>query len=127
VLIVDDDEFQQAFLALMLEPEGYQVKFASSGTEALRQLHQAPVDLILMDFKLPDMNGLEVTKRLKDEPRLAAIPVIMISGNSERDVVVGSRRMGAVDFIVKPVESGVLLDRVRRLCSGAESTVEPPP
>ncbi len=123
VLIVDDDEFDQTFLSRMLKPEGYRVKFASSGTEALNQLHRAPVDIILMDFKLPDMNGMEVTRRLKEEPRLAAIPVIMISGNSERDVVLGSRRIGAVDFIVKPVESSVLLDRLRRLCSGAESTV----
>jgi CheY-like chemotaxis protein len=123
VLIVDDDEFHQAFLSRMLETEGYQVKLASSGMAALNQLHRSPVDVILMDFKLPDMNGMEVTRRLKDEPLLAAIPVIMISGNSERDVVLGSRRIGAVDFLVKPVESSVLLDRVRRLCGGAESTV----
>ncbi|HEX3838099.1 MAG TPA: response regulator [Steroidobacteraceae bacterium] len=123
VLIVDDDEFQQSLLALMLEPEGYELSFASSGSVALEQLGRAPVDCILMDFKLPDMNGIEVTKRLKEDPRLAAIPVIMITGNSERDIVLGSRRIGAVDFIVKPVDRRVLLDKLHRLSAGAEATV----
>jgi CheY-like chemotaxis protein len=117
VLVVDDDDFQQKLLSLILLPAGYQVRFASSGTEALEQLSRLPIDLILMDFKLPDMNGIEVTKRLKGDPRLAAIPVIMITGNSERDVVLGSRRTGVADFIVKPVERTVILDKVRRLCS----------
>jgi CheY-like chemotaxis protein len=114
VLIVDDDPFQQELLSLMLEPEGYQVRVASSGAEALRQLCRSPADFILMDFNLPDLNGIEVTKRLKGDPRLSAIPVIMITGNSERDVVVGSRKIGVADFIVKPVERSVILDKLRR-------------
>jgi CheY-like chemotaxis protein len=123
VLIVDDDEFEQKLLSLMLEPEGYQVRVASNGAEALRQLCRAPVDFILMDFNLPDLNGIEVTKRLKDDPRLAAIPVIMITGNSERDVVVESRKMGVTDFIVKPVERSVILDKLRRHWADTELAV----
>ncbi len=126
VLVVDDDEFEQRLLSLMLEPEGYQVRIASSGTEALRQLGRSPVDFILMDFKLPDLNGIEVTKRLKDDPRLAAIPIIMITGNSERDVVVGSRRMGVADFIVKPVDRSVILEKLRRLYADTAPTVAQP-
>ena len=126
VMIVDDDEFDQRLLSLMLEPEGYQIRIASSGTDALQQLCRSPVDCILMDFKLPDLNGIEVTKRLKHNPRLAAIPIIMITGNSERDVVVGSRRMGVADFIVKPVERSVILEKLRRLCADAGSAGGPP-
>jgi CheY-like chemotaxis protein len=123
VLIIDNDEHEQQRLADILEPDGYYVKFASSGTEALRQLHRSPVDIILIEYKLPELNGIEVTKLLKDDPRLAAVPVIMISSNCDRDIVLGSRRVGAVDFIVKPVDRGVILDKLRRLCSGVESTV----
>jgi CheY-like chemotaxis protein len=123
ILVVDDDEFQHKLLALMLEPEGFAVHFAASGSEALRKLSVAPVSIILMDFNLPDMNGIEVIKRLKDEPLLAAIPVIMITGSSERDIVLNSRRNGAVDFVVKPVERSILLDKLRRIGSGAEAGV----
>jgi CheY-like chemotaxis protein len=123
VLIVDDDEFEQRQLSLMLEPEGYQVRIASNAAEALRQLCRSPVDIILMGFNLPNLNGIEVTKQLKADPRLAAIPVIMITGSSERDVVVGSRRIGVADFIVKPVERSVILEKLRRLCAVAKSAV----
>jgi CheY-like chemotaxis protein len=123
VLVVDDDEFQQRLLSLMLEPEGYQVRFASSGMDALHELHRATVDIILLDFKLPDVTGIEVTRRLKGEPRLAGIPVIMITGNSDRDVVLESRRIGVADFIVKPIERNVVLDKLRRLCSASQPMV----
>jgi CheY-like chemotaxis protein len=123
VLIIENDEVEQQRLSDILEPDGYHVKFASSGTEALRQLHRSPVDIILIEYKLPELNGLEVAKRLKDDPRLAAIPVIMISANCDRDIVLGSRRVGAVDFIVKPVDRGVILDKLRRLCAGVEPNV----
>ena len=126
VLIVDDDEFQQELLSLMLEPEGYQVRVAANGAEALRQLRRCPVDFVLMDFNLPDLNGIEVTKRLKEDPQLAAIPILMITGNSERDVVVASRKMGVADFIVKPVERSVILDKLRRHCAATEPTTVQP-
>ena len=126
VLIVDDDEFQQKLLSLMLEPEGYQVIIAANGTEALRQLSRSPADIILMDFNLPNLDGIEVTKQLKADPRLAAIPVIMITGSSERDIVVGSRRIGVADFIVKPVERGIILDKLRRLCASTAPTAARP-
>ena len=123
VLIVDDDEFQQRLLSAMLEPEGYKVRIASNGAEALRQLCRSPVDVVLMDFNLPDLNGIEVTKQLKYDPRLAAIPVIMITGSSEREIVVGSRRIGVADFVVKPVARGVILEKLRRLCCANEAAV----
>jgi len=85
------------------------------------------VDLILLDFKLPDLNGIEVTRRLKGEPRLAGIPVIMITGNSDRDLVLESRRKGVADFIVKPVERSVVLEKLRRHYSPTKSKVASSP
>jgi CheY-like chemotaxis protein len=126
VLIVEDDESAQSSLSLMLEPEGYELRFAASGFEALRQLSRASVDIILMDYELPDLDGIEVTKRLKNDPRLAAIPVIIITGNSGREVVLGCRKIGAAHIIVKPVERSVILDKLRRLCFAAESAVAQP-
>jgi PleD family two-component response regulator len=74
-----------------------------------------------MGFQLPELNGIEIMKRIKAIRQFAAIPVIMITANSDRDVVLGSRKLGVADFIVKPVERTVILDKLRRLCGGAES------
>ncbi len=115
VLVVDDDEFQRSVTGQILQAEGYQPKFATTGTEALGLLCRFRPDLILMDYQLPDMSGVEVTKRVKAQPRLASVPIIMVTGNSEREVVLDSLRIGATDFIAKPVERFVLLERLGRV------------
>jgi CheY-like chemotaxis protein len=114
ILVVDDDEFHGKLIAHILESEGYQVAYAASGGEAMRALGSTRPDLILMDFVMPDMNGIEVLKRIKADPQLTTIPVIMITGNSERDVVVNSRNAGAADFVVKPLDRSVLTAKIAR-------------
>jgi len=114
VLIVDDDAFQNQLLAQILSNEEFTVIAAASGAEALGMLHKREPDLILMDFQLPDLDGVEVTRRLKSVARFAEIPVIMITGQSDKVVVVESLKAGASDFIVKPVNRAVLLEKVRR-------------
>jgi CheY-like chemotaxis protein len=114
VLVVDDDEFHRELAGRILESEGFGVHFAGSGREALSLLALNCIDLILMDFLMPDMNGLDVLKRLSVEPQLTEIPVIMITGNSERDLVLTSVQVGAVDFIVKPWDRGTLMAKIWR-------------
>src|ERR1700733_12564125 len=106
-----------------LQPPGTsQVRPTASGrtilvvddAEALGLLASKSIDLILMDFLMPDMNGLEAMKQLSAEHRLAGIPVIMITGNSERDLVLTSAQMGAVDFIVKPWERSIMMAKIWR-------------
>lgn len=67
-----------------------------------------------MDVALPDFNGVDITRRLKATPRLAAIPVVMITGHSERPVLEASLKAGAVDFLVKPFDRDILLQKLTR-------------
>jgi CheY-like chemotaxis protein len=119
VLVVDDDDFQRQISGRILDSEGYQVKYAGNGGEALSLLSKMRPDLILMDVLMPDMTGLEVIQRIKSEPSMASVPVIMVTGKAERDVVVDSARLGAADFIVKPVERQTLLEKIARLLAPA--------
>ncbi len=121
VLVVDDDEFQTKLLARILSDENFTPIVATCGTEALGMLHKREPDLILMDFQLPDLDGVEVTRRLKSVERFAGIPVVMITGQSDKSVVVESLKAGASDFIVKPVNKAILLEKLRKLLSNRQS------
>lgn len=112
ILVVDDDPFQSKLLERLLGNTGYGTMVAQSGTEALALLGRRHPDLILMDVGLPDLNGIELTRRLKSTPALAAIPIVMITGHSERPVLEASVKAGAVDFLVKPFEREVLLHKI---------------
>ena len=111
ILVVDDDEFSQKVVARILEREGYEVMFAGSGTEALNLLRKTRPSLVLMDYMLPDQDGVETTRRLKQSDS-AGIPVIMLTGQSSRDTVIRSLAAGAVDFVAKPISPQALLAKV---------------
>jgi len=70
-------------------------------------------DLVLMDIDLPDSSGLDLTRRFKAEPRLADVPVVMITGHSERHLVVESLRAGASDYVVKPFDREIIMAKLR--------------
>ena len=122
VLVVDDDEFQHKLLARLLADANLELVFATSSTEALALLQRYRPDLILMDINLPDIDGVETTRRIKSSGQFAAIPVVMITGQSEKSVVVESLKSGASGFVVKPFDKGVLLAKVRTFLSGASSS-----
>ncbi|MHB1677116.1 MAG: response regulator [Sulfuriferula sp.] len=118
VLVVDDDEFQHKIVSKILEDENYQLLFASGGVEALSILRKIRPDLILMDIMMPDMNGLEVMRQMKTVPRLADIPVIMITGKGEKNIVTESLKAGANNFMVKPFARDTLLGKVAKVLHG---------
>lgn len=120
VLVVDDDEFQRKLVNSVLAAANYQLVFASNGVEALSILRKLRPDLILMDVMMPDMDGLEVTRQIKAAPRLADIPVIMITGKSEKNTVTNSLKVGAIDFVVKPVVRDILIAKVARALRGTD-------
>ena len=115
ILVVDDDDFQHKLIARLLESQPYQLEFASSGSEALNALDRVRPDAILMDLAMPDMNGLEVTRQLKANPKTEPIPVIMITGNSERQTVLSGLEAGVADYIVKPFDRSALIAKLARL------------
>lgn len=121
VLVVDDDELQHKLLQQILAKEDLDLVFAASGTEALATLRRHRPDLVLMDVHLPDIDGIAATLRLKSVEQFADIPVVMITGQSEKEVVVDSLKAGASDFVVKPFDKDILLAKVSNFLQGIAS------
>ncbi len=112
LLIVDDDGSVLQILAALLEGEGYEVRRATSGRMALMFAREDPPELILLDIRLPDVSGLEVCRKLKEDGRTAHIPVIFISGLYEVQDKVQGFAAGGGDFISKPFQGEEVLVRV---------------
>jgi len=115
LLAVDDDPFQRKLLAKLLSSEPYEVMFAADSSEAFALAMADRPDLILMDVMLPNVDGIEATRRIRANPDLAKIPIMMLTGKAGRDTVIESRRAGATDFMVKPIDRKVLIDKLREM------------
>jgi phosphate regulon transcriptional regulator PhoB len=113
VLIVEDEPDIRALVVHHLKREGYQVSAASSGEEALRQVQAAPPDLILLDLMMPAMDGLEVCRRLRQDPATASLPIVMLTAKGDEIDRVLGLEIGADDYVVKPFSPKELLARVR--------------
>ena len=112
IVIVEDEEDILELLRYHLTREGYSVTTAANGEQALKIISQKMPALVLLDLMLPGLNGLELCRRLKQDPRTAAIPIMMVTAkNEESDVVVGLE-LGADDYIMKPFSMKVLVARV---------------
>lgn len=112
ILVVEDDEFIREVHVRQLKNQGYRnVATAANGLEAMDMLRAGNFDLVLLDIEMPELNGIEVLKAAKMDPRLRAIPVIVISGNDEIDKVVQCIELGAEDYLPKPLEPVILRAR----------------
>ena len=114
VLVVDDDELQHTLVATILAEENCHLVFATTGARALKIVGKSLPDLILMDVQMPGMDGIETMRRLKAAPHLASVPVIMVTGKSEGNIVVDCLKAGAADFLVKPFDRNKLISKVAR-------------
>lgn len=114
VLVVDDDRVNRHLLALVLHQEGYTVIQAEDGPGALEVLDHEPIDIILLDIRMPGMNGHEVCRRIRSDPSTQALPVVMITSEGP-DEKLTALEAGADDFILKPFDRNELLARVRSL------------
>jgi two-component system, sensor histidine kinase and response regulator len=113
VLVVDDISQNLQVVGTTLRNEGYYVTPATNGTQALERAQSRPPDLILLDLMMPDMDGLEVCRRLKADPLTQQIPVIFLTASNEMEHLVKGFEMGAVDYVTKPFNTPELLARVR--------------
>jgi len=113
ILAVDDEEDILELLRFNLTKEGFAVVCAASGEEALKSALSHRPDLVLLDLLLPGMDGLEVAKRLKNDPSTKEIPVIMVTAKGEEADIVTGLEVGAEDYITKPFSRKVLIARVR--------------
>ncbi len=112
ILVVDDNEDNRDMLARRLRRQNYEVLTAAGGRAALATLTATPVDLVLLDVMMPDLDGYAVLERLKADPALRDIPVLMISALDELDSVVRCIQLGAEDYLGKPFEPVLLQARV---------------
>jgi class 3 adenylate cyclase/CheY-like chemotaxis protein len=112
ILVVDDVAGNRDVLSRRLRREGHQVVTAESGLAALSRLAEEDFDLVILDILMPDMNGIEVLSRLKEEPRWWHIPVIMVSGLKEINAVAKCIEAGADDYLTKPFDPVLMRARI---------------
>ena len=113
ILAVDDTSASLKLLTDLLKLEGYEVRSAISGEMALKSAAANPPDLVLLDIRMPVMDGYEVCRRLKADPVTRNVPVIFVSAASETEEKVHGFELGAVDFVTKPYQRDELFARVR--------------
>ncbi len=115
ILIVDDELQNRKLLEVLLRPEGYRTVCAASGEEAMILTRQQTPDLVLLDIMMPDMDGYQVARALKENPATSNIPVIMLTALTDRDTRLAGLNAGAEEFLTKPVDRNELWLRVRNL------------
>ena len=113
ILVVDDEEDIRELVKYNLAREGYKIFCASSGEKALKKARAKLLDLIVLDLMLPGIDGLEVTKILKNDPKTQHIPIIMLTAKEEEADIVTGLELGADDYITKPFSPRVLVARIR--------------
>ena len=113
LLVVDDQEPNLRIIGGMLGDFGYEITLAATGDEALARLDRGPVDLILLDLMMPDRDGIEICRLIRQQPRWQDIPIIFLSAADDKNLIVRALEAGGVDYITKPFNQPELLSRVR--------------
>ena len=115
ILVMDDDPIIQTFLRNLLQDNGYTVHCAEDGSEGLIAARRLTPDLIISDLIMPYADGYDILRALKADPRLARVPVLVVSMKDKEADIVRGFDLGAADYVVKPFGAHELLARVRRL------------
>lgn len=115
ILIVEDEKDILQLVKLYLDKEGYRTITAATGSEGLRQARAEKPDLVVLDLMLPEIDGLEVCKRLRSAPETAMLPIIMLTAKAEESDTVIGLELGADDYVTKPFSPKTLVARVKAL------------
>ncbi len=113
ILVVDDNEINRDILVTRLASQGYDTLQAVDGEQALAVVSRTTPDLILLDIMMPKIDGLEVCRRLKSDPGLPYIPIILVTAKGESENVITGLDAGADEYLVKPIDQAALVARVR--------------
>ena len=125
VLVVDDEEDILELIRYNLAKEGYHVLCAASGETAVQMASAESPDLVLLDLMLPGIDGLDVCRILKNDPKMKAFSIIMLSAKGEEADVVSGLEIGADDYITKPFSPRVLLARVKTALRRQKASSQP--
>ncbi|MDE2436055.1 MAG: response regulator [Sphingomonadales bacterium] len=112
IVVIDDVEGNRAVVCRHLERYGFDFEAFEGGEAALRAMQVRPPDLVLLDYMMPEMNGVDVLRVMRSNPFLAEIPVIMLTARAEGDAVVEALNAGADDYVTKPIDFEVLKARI---------------
>jgi two-component system, OmpR family, alkaline phosphatase synthesis response regulator PhoP len=113
ILVVEDDENIQQLVGYNLARAGYHVIFAEKGDQALQLVKREKPDLVVLDIMLPVLNGYQVCKALREDPRTQSLPIIMLTAKSEESEVATGLDLGADDYITKPFSPKILISRIK--------------
>lgn len=113
ILIVDDNELNRDLLGRRVQTAGYEVQFAENGTSTLSMLEQHRYDLILLDIMMPDLDGIQVLGKIRQNHSMVQLPIIMVTAKIESDDIVKALQQGANDYVTKPVNHHILLARIQ--------------
>ena len=113
VLVVDDDRNAVDILNRLLTKEGFVVQCAHGGREALAQVEAHPIDVILLDVMMPDMDGFQVCEALRKDDRTRGIPIILLTAKDDMETRVVGMRLGVSEFLTKPINKTELFARLR--------------
>ena len=121
VLVVDDSETIRQHVGEALTGAGFQVVEASDGAAGLARVAQYDFSLIILDVNMPLLNGLEMLERLKQDPKTATIPVLMLTTEAQRSMIERARQNGAKAWLIKPVKVESLISTVNKVLKQEES------
>ncbi|HDJ30447.1 response regulator [bacterium] len=115
ILIIEDDKFLRDLITRKLSKEGYEVFVAVNGEEGLKKTKEKKPDLILLDLILPGIDGFEVLARIKKEPLIAKIPVIILSNLGQKEDIERGLQLGAVDYLIKAhFTPGEIIEKIKK-------------
>lgn len=126
ILVVDDDVDTLRLVGLMLQRQGYQVSAASNGSQGLAKAFEERPYLILLDVMMPDMDGFEVTRRLRKNPATSSIPILMFTAKNQLDDKVTGFEVGADDYLTKPTHPTELQSHVKALLARSSAAAKKP-
>lgn len=120
ILIVEDEESLLKLESILLSSKGYKVTAVSHGAAALEEIARALPDLVILDLMLPDLDGFEVCRRIKCDPRSSRVPVIMLTARKNSLDMEKGAQVGAAVYITKPFRSAQLIGAIERIFSSAQ-------
>jgi twitching motility two-component system response regulator PilG len=121
ILVVEDEESLLKLETILLTVKGFEVLAAFTGEMAIEKIGVEPFDLVLLDIMLPDIDGFEVCRQIRKDPRTSSVPIIMLTGKKAQDDHDRGVLCGANAYLVKPFKSAMIIEEINKLLSRSES------
>ena len=116
ILIIEDDKFLRELISMKLQKEGYTIVEAVDGEEGEKKIKEEKPDLVLLDLILPGIDGFEVLSRIKEDPAVSSIPVIILSNLGQKEEIEKGLKLGAIDFLVKAhFTPGEIIEKIKNI------------